>query len=340
MLTTFFSMIFKYFNVWLLMGVSLAAAVISEKLYLLLCAALAHRRPDETGVPSIRNLRAVLKLEIALPETASINLALYAPALALAALAAVCASLPFCTFMPIIDNNADMLQLLQLFLLGELFVALAIYALGTEEAGKIVNRNMRQAFALLFPMVALCASASSLLVKNGLDTDPFSLNSITVAGQFSSLSKFGIAGFVIFLYLILSRIPHRKLSTGCALLTADELPQYGGAPRAAIQLWSVYRSFIIISMITSMLFPKDMGGALNGAAAFSWRSQSLSFLVFWLAVAAMRIFVVPFCWVCSDLIRKYLPKKLGPWLFFALAALAMLLLWYEGILLQQEAASF
>ena len=65
-----FSMVFKYFNAWLLMGFALGAAIVTEKLYLLLVSAVQRKRMGGVCVPR-RGLRAIFRLEIGLPPSIS-----------------------------------------------------------------------------------------------------------------------------------------------------------------------------------------------------------------------------------------------------------------------------
>ncbi len=148
-----FSMVFKYFNAWLLMGFALVAAIVTEKLYLLLVSAVQRKRMGGVRVPR-RGLRAIFRLEIGLPETAAVNIALYGPSLAIASLMTVCASLPFCTFIPIFDNGSDLIQLVQFLLLSEVFALISLYALGTGTGNEVARSEMRSMQRLQVPILA------------------------------------------------------------------------------------------------------------------------------------------------------------------------------------------
>ncbi|MCQ4763205.1 hypothetical protein [Cloacibacillus evryensis] len=336
----FFSMIFKYFNAWLLMGFALVTAIATEKFYLLSISIMLRKRRLEDGAPAVRGVRAIFRLEIGLPESASVNIALYAPALAVASLMTVCASLPYCTFIPIIDNGSDIIQLVQFMLLSEIFALISLYALGSGTGNEIARSEMRGMLRLLVPLMACCASLASFFTKNGLDSDPFSLNSFSMTGHFASMSQWGICGVILFVFVILSQIPHRSISAGSALFMHGESPEYAGAPRGMLQIWSVFRAFIVISLVTYILFPSDMIATISEGLGISWRGQALNFIIFWLAVAAARLILVPACWITVQCAENRLPKPIRGSLIPILTVAAMLLLWYEGILLSQEAASF
>lgn len=334
-----FSMVFKYFNAWLLMGFALVAAIVTEKLYLLLVSAVQRKRMGEVRVPR-RGLRAIFRLEIGLPETAAVNIALYGPSLAIASLMTVCASLPFCTFIPIIDNGSDLIQLVQFLLLSEVFALISLYALGTGTGNEVARSEMRNMLRLLVPLVACYASLASFFTKNGLDSDPFSLNSFSMTGHFASMSAWGICGVLLLVFVILSQIPHRSVTAGSALFIHGESPEFEGAPRGMLQIWSVFRAFIVISIVTYILFPADMIATLSEGLGISWRGQALNFVIFWLAVVASRLVLVPACWLIVQAAESRIPKPFRGSLIPILTVAAMMLLWYEGILLSQEAASF
>ncbi|MFR5880263.1 MAG: hypothetical protein ACLUEQ_05365 [Cloacibacillus evryensis] len=191
----FFSMIFKYFNAWLLMGFALVTAIATEKFYLLSISIMLRKRRLEDGAPAVRGLRAIFRLEIGLPESASVNIALYAPALAVASLMTVCASLPYCTFIPIIDNGSDIIQLVQFMLLSEIFALISLYALGSGTGNEIARSEMRGMLRLLVPLMACCASLASFFRRTAStatfqpeppDRHPASMSQWGICGAFVS----------------------------------------------------------------------------------------------------------------------------------------------------------
>lgn len=332
---------FKYFNAWLLLAAVLMAAVVSEKLYIIGAVVISRRALREAGVPLMKNLRASFHEEVSLPQNSWVNIALYSPALAFAALMTVCASVPFSTFIPIIDNGSDIIQLVQFMLLSEAFALISLYALGTADANDAARAEIANFLRFFLPVMACCASLASFLIKNGLDADPFSLNSFSVAGQLTSMSKWGLTGVALFVFLILSQVPHRDYMSGCALLKAGEVPGYRGAPRSLLQLWALFRSFIVIALVTYILFPADFLASYGSKLGISWIGQTLNFLVFWSAVILMRAIGAPLCWIAADMIKSKLPKPMRGMFFVVFITIcAMLLLYYEGIILSQEAAAF
>ncbi|MCF0247194.1 MAG: hypothetical protein HUJ86_01175 [Synergistes sp.] len=285
-------------------------------------------------------MRSFLHLEVGLPESAAINIAIYGPAAALAALMTVCASLPYCTFIPIIDNGSDMLQLTQFMMLSEVFALISLYALGTAESSETARVEMRSMLRLIIPFVACCASISSYLTTNGLDTNPYSLNSFSMSAQFIAMSPWGIAGCLLFVFIILSQVPNCGISSGNALLQDSEMPDYSGAPRAMMQIWSIFRGFIVISIVVYMLFPADVISAVNDGLGISWRGQSLNYFGFWVAVAGARLVLTPACQFFVSGIEGHLPRPMRGFVVPVLTIFAMILLWVECMLLSQEAASY
>ena len=214
------------------------------------------------------------------------------------------------------------------------------YAAGTEEALEIARAEMRNMIRFLIPFMALCASVAAYLIKNGLDTDPFSFNSFSLFGQMRSMSWCGITGVVLFVLAVLSQTPQRGAVSGTLLLAEDELTDYDGAQRGILQIWSVVRSFVVVAVVTYIVFPSDLIGAFGESAAIAWSGQAVNFIVFWLSVAAARIAVVPLCRSAMALVERPLPVDARGGAVYLLTVAAVLLLWYEGIVLSMEAAAF
>lgn len=333
-----FVSLFQYFNALLLIAFVVALAVVSEKMYFKVFAAFRRKSgaAERTGV----SLTGWFRAPVILPASARAGTALFCPALALAALLTIFACLPICTYIPVIDNGADIVQLVQFVLLSEVFVLVSLYAAGTEEALKIARAEMRGMIRFLIPFMAACASVAAYLIKNGLDTDPFSFNSFSLFGQMRSMSWWGVAGVALFLISVLSQTPQRGTYSGTLLLSVGELPDYSGAPRGILQIWSVLRSFIIVAVVTYIVFPSEFMSTFGDQAAIAWSWQAINFLIFWLSVAAMRLIAVPLCRALFAAIEKPLPKYARGGVVYVLTVAAVLMLWYEGILLSLEAAAF
>lgn len=333
-----FVSLFQYLNAWLLIAFVAAMALAAEKLYFIVLSAFYKK--IGRGESCTVNFSKMFRASVALPKNARRSAAIYCPVLAFAALMTLCACLPTCTYIPIIDNGADVVQLSLFMLLSELFVMIALYSVGTNDALETARLEMRAMVRLFFPFMALCASIAAYLIKNGLDTDPFSFNSFSLFGQMRSMSWAGVASIALFILIAFSQIPQKGRESGTLLFRGGELPEYNGAPRGMLQLWSVVRSFLAISVIVYIVFPSDLMTAFGESAAIAWGGQAVNFVVFWLSVAAVRIVVVPLCHAGMERAKLRLPELIRGALPYALTLIAMLLLWYEGLLLYVEAAAF
>ena len=144
----------------------------------------------------------------------------------------------------------------------------------------------------------------------------------------------------LFVLAVLSQTPQRGALSGTLLLAEDELTDYDGAQRGILQIWSVVRSFVVVAVVTYIVFPSDLIGAFGESAAIAWSGQAVNFIVFWLSVAAARIAVVPLCRSAMALVERPLPVDARGGAVYLLTVAAVLLLWYEGIVLSMEAAAF
>ena len=136
MIAEIFASLFQYLNAWMLIAFVVAAAVVSEKLYFAAFSAV-RGKVEEGG--AVCKFPPLVPHSRSLPGGARRGAALYCPVFAFAALLTVCACLPICTYIPIIDNGADIVQLAQFMLLSEVFVLMSLYAAGTEEALEIAR---------------------------------------------------------------------------------------------------------------------------------------------------------------------------------------------------------
>lgn len=338
MAAAFFSRMFDYFNAWLIMGSTLAIALASEKAYLLASSAIGKRK----GVPTPErwSIRHSFMTEVSLPESAPVKCSLYCPALAFASLMTLCASIPLCTYIAVIDNGADVIQLALSMLLSEVFALFSLYSLRTEYSSEAARAETRSVIRCMVPLTACWASLASFLIQNGLDSDPFSLNSFFMTEHMLSMSWWGISGVLLFIFCILSQIPYRNVFSGTLLLLCGEGDNFRGAPRGILQIWSVFRSFIIVALTVYVLFPSNLLRGINGILGISWHGQALNFVAFWLSVSLTRILAVPLCRRAISVIERPLPQRARGALLYVLVVAAMALLWYEGVILSQEAAAY
>ena len=332
--------LFNFFVTDLLIMFVFAASHKSDRLYMLMTAFIMKKRGMPAPAGQDTGFRTMFRSQVSLPGCALTGMAVCAPALALASLVTLCAGLPYCTFVPITDGGADIIQMVQLFLLSEAFAVAALCSLGTKDSFDHAAAEARDVVKLLFALTASVASLASFFVKNGADRDPFSISSFSVVGRFSTMSLYGITGAFLFAFVILSQLPGKGAAFSASLLGEDDLPDFGGAPRALLRLWSSARSFIIISVVVFVFFPYNLVDNIGEGAGIAWYGQAINFAAFWLAVLLFRVAVVPLCQLSMAFIERKVPAKLSAAVMPLLVAAAMLLLWYEEALLIEEAAVF
>lgn len=339
-LNDIFPALFNYFVAALLIMFVFAASHKSDRLYMLITGFIMKKAGRVVPAGNWAGFRTGFKEPVSVPGRALVSIAVFAPALAVASLVTLCAGLPFCTFIPITDSGADIIQMAQLFLLSEAFVVASLCSLGTKEGFGHAAAEVNDVLRLLFAFTAATASLASFFVKNGGDRDPFSISSFSVVGRFSTMSLFGICGSLLFAFVVLSQIPGRGAAFSLSLLKEEDMPEFRGAPRALLSMWSAARSFIIISIVVFVFFPYNLIDNIGEGAGIAWYGQAINFAAFWLAVLLFRLAVVPFCQLTMSFIERRLPAKLACAAMPFFVAAAMALLWYEEALLLQEAAVF
>ena len=335
-----FPALFNYFVAALLIIFVFAASHKSDRLYMHMSAFIMKKSgrtvPDahETG------FRTMFRSPVSVPGSALTVMAVFAPALAVASLVTLCAGLPYCTFIPITDSGTDIIQMAQIYLLSEAFAVAAFCSLGTKEGFDHAAAETKDIIRLLFALTAAVASLASFFVKNGADRDPFSISTFSVVGRFSTMSFYGITGALLFAFVVLSQIPGKGAAFSSSLLKEDEMPDFGGAPRALLRLWSSARSFIIRSIVVFVFFPYNLVDNIGEGAGIAWYGQAINFAAFWLAVLLFRFAAVPFCQLLMAFIERIVPAGIAAAVLPLFVAAARALLWYEEALLVQEAAVF
>lgn len=332
--------LFKFILAWFLMCATLLAALLAECVYAFISGGARGRRGLLGVALYMRRIFAPFSAKILLPHTSSPWLAIYMPGLALAALMPVCASIPFCTLIPVLDNGGDILQIMQFALLSETLAIVAVFSLGTAGGDTTGHRMINETMALMLPFAACFASLASYFASIGITGDTFSLNSFTLFIHISSIGTCGHIAIAMFVFAIFSRISHSDTDFSCSLLEDGELPEYQGCPRGVLQLWSIFRSLLIIAVVTHVFFPWKFFNGLNSGFSVSWWAQSVTFFAFWLTVILVRAFLVSLCWRITATIESALPKKAAFLFIPALTLIAVLLVVYETIKVSMEAAAF
>jgi hypothetical protein len=333
--------ILGYFSSWVMMLVTLMVALFAEGIHTYVSGRSLSRRGMIVSLLPLRDIFRSMTVPISIPEASMIRFSIYLPCFALAALIPIAASIPFFSFLPIMDNGGDLIQILQFAALSETLAILAIFSLGTIDARITAERMVREFVKLIVPMIAAFISIAFYYSANGIQGDPFSLNVFTMALHMSSSAPFSHAGTLIFIFVIFSQIPHSDAGFGCSLLENCEIPDFNGAPRSMLQLWSIFRAFLVVALITHIFFPWGYFKGLNAGFSISWWAQAVNFAAFWSTVLVMRLFGVTLCWKVMALLEKMVKiKNSRAWLCIILTTAATLLVVYEGIKISMEVAAF
>lgn len=333
--------IIGYFSSFVLMLVTMMVALFAESTHTYFSGKNLSRRGMMVSLLPLRDIFRSMTIPMRLPETSVVSLSIYLPCFALAALIPIAASIPFFSFLPIMDNGGDLIQILQFAVLSETLAIMSILSLGTAAAQNTADRMVRELVKLIVPMMAAFISIAFYYSANGIQGDPFSLNVFTMALHMSPSAPFSLAGTLIFIFVIFSQIPHSNVGFGCSLLENCELPDFNGIPRSILQLWSIFRAFLVVALVTHIFFPWVYFKGLNAGFSISWWAQSVNFAAFWTTVLLMRVFGVTLCWKIMDILEKIVRiKNSRAWLCIILTTVATLLVVYEGIKISMEVAAF
>jgi len=342
-MTSFFEGALRILYAAILMGAVVFVAVTAESLHYKTLSVLNKR----TGRSSARDVHMPFGLikssfarTVILPEKACVPISLYGPALVFSAFLPVCASLPFCTPVPLLDNGNDILQMFQFFLTAEALAIIAVASISCPSAHAVARRMAKDAFGYMLPLVSGFASIAWYFNIAEPGADPFSLSSLSFLLHEGVLGRLGIVGALLFILLIISHVPHNGTGMGCALFGDGELAEYQGCQRAVMQIWGVLRSYIIIALVVYSIFPWDYLKSQVSGVAISWWFQALNLLLFWLAVVAVRFFLAPLCWKASGYLEKRFSANARLLLAFALAFAAIALVVSDAVRLSLDAAAF
>ena len=330
----------KYLMSLLLMFAISAVGIAAESLCRPILSVFIRDSVSPRAQSLMKRLAASYRRKIILPESAKMPLSLYGPALSFAALMPVCAAIPFCTLIPIMENGADVLQILQFYMLSEVIAISTVYSLGTKEAGLAANKCIKESFLVLVPLVSFIISTAAFFEAGGGSGDAFSLNAFSLSQKFADLGAGGLTGVIIFIFLIFTQIPHRDVIDGTLPFDEGEMPAYQGCPRTMLQLRGIFRSFIVIVLVVNMFFPLGDFALLSGGSYLSWNAQIINFLVFWLVVIFARVVLVNLSWLLFDAIERRLPSSVSAFFVPAASLAAAALILHEVYIISSEIAAF
>jgi len=333
----------KYFFSWLVMCSSLLLALMAENIYILLFP--GSIKSDKGHIHALTaHFRAFVRsmnMKTTLPDSACELTSVYFPGLALAAIMPIFASIPLSTLVPILDNGGDMVQILLFGILSEAFALIAVFSLGTHGSWITGRRMVKECISFMLPLMACFASIAAFLsVLDTTQGDSFSLNAFAHPAFTGSLHWYGIIGIAVFIFVIFSRIPHSAEGQGSVLFESGELPEYQGAQRVVLQIWSILRAFTIIALVSHIFFPWGYFKSLNAGFSISWWAQAINFFAFWFFVVLVRVFAVTLCWKGMSSLENYFRRVPGFIIVSLLTLAAMALIICEIIKISMEVSAF
>lgn len=340
---SFFEEALRILYAAILMGAVVFVAVTAESLHYKTLSVLDKR----AGRSSARHIQMPFGLikssftrTVILPEGACVPISLYGPVFVFSAFLPVCASVPFCTPVPLLDNGSDILQMFQFFLTSEALAIISIASISCPSAHAVARRMAKDAFDYMLPLVSGFASIAWYFNIAEPDADPFSLSSLSFLLHEGAMGLPGIVGALLFILLIITHVPHNGSGMGCALFSDGELAEYQGCQRTIMQIWGMLRSYIIIALVVYSIFPWDYLKSQVSGAAISWWFQALNLLLFWLTVIAVRFLPAPLCWRAAGYLEKRFSANARLLLAVALAFAAIALVVGDAVRLSLDAAAF
>ena len=329
-------LLLKYFFGWLFICSAIALALASESLASYVFKIVFGGQKGGLAYPTGR-LRSFYYERGLYCSFARVLI--YAPALALAALLPVCAAVPFFSFFPILNNGADTLQIIQFMLLSDVVVFAVFYAVATEESFAAAKKQILNTTRLILPMLIYFVSLVAYGEALGNRSDIFSINSLSGLTMSADSSLFFAASF-LFVFAILSGIPHLNESYAVTLLENGEVRGLFGLSRFILEVWAIFRAFIVIAIMVNILFPSAFLNHYLHISGQLWLHQFALFLCFWSITVFTRVFIVPLCWKLSDRMAKLLPKPFSDYALWILTGSAALLMFIEIVNISAETAAY
>lgn len=329
-------LLLKYFFGWLFICSTIVVALASESLSHAV-SGFVFRAQKDKSVSLMGTLYSFYSEHGVYGSFARVLI--YVPVMALAALMPVCAAVPFFSFFPILNNGADVLQIIQFLLLSDVLVVVAFYAVGSEESFLAAKRQILNTARLILPILVFFVALVSYGEALGNKADIFSINSLSELTM-SADSPLFFAASLLFVFSIFSGLSHSNESCTVTLLEKEEVRGLFGVPRLILEVWAIFRAFIIIAIIVDILFPAPLLNRYLHIGGQLWLHQIALFLAFWFITVFVRVFVVPLCWKLSARIAALLPKPLADHVLWILTGSAALLMFIEIVNISAETAAY
>ena len=324
----------RYLFACLLVSSTIFIAVFSDTAAMFVFRTLFKDAPVKPEYP-LNFLKDIFMEKTTISPSAVITISLYGPACAFAALLPVCAVIPFFSFIPIMDNGADLLQIAQLLLLSDVIAIISVGALGVSGSITTVKVMFKESISQILPLVVFFVSVSAYVNVDGLSADVFSLASLqSLSDTYTKVPILFYVGICIFCFVILSQLPHKDYKTPIYFLKPGELAEYKGMPRFLMTSRSLFRSFILTAIVVDIFFPLMRFILPTPNLPVSWLAQLSVYIEFWTIVILARSILVTLSWLLFDKINALLPRNLRPALVPVLTFLAAALVFFRTALWQ------
>lgn len=319
---------------------ALLIAIFSETATLYIINFFKKQSKVKAEVYPINFIKDQYSSKVVFPESACTIVTLLGPVLAFAALLPVCAAIPFFSFIPIMANSPDLLQITQFFILSDTFAIITVYAVGSENSNYIAKRMAIDSVYLIFSMVAFFTVIATYIEIGGATTDVFRLNSVTVFNTLTTASSTIYLTMFVFVFLIFSQLPLEKYKAAKYFINDASVTECQGPPRLIMSLWSLFRSFIITALVVVIVSPLPNVPVTFQPWGISWIPQFINFFSFWITVIFTRVFLVSTSWAILHKFKSKLPNRLSPFVLPVLILIVTGFILMTIFILSSKAALF
>lgn len=334
----FISLIGNYILLFITVAIWLMLILATEWIYTLVMHAILKKRWKN----SYRKIFRLYSESYSLVGQSYRKTVLFCLSMAFALLYVIFASLPGGAAVSVLNNGGDLLQIIYTIALSTGFIFITIDALNFSDK-KIVFKKLLISMARLFlPLIACFISIACYLEAIGVSGDTFSIALITEATPYNSMTRVGIAGLVLFGFIIFSQVYSEEKAQGedCMLISMYDMPEFSGKTRFILQLWSLCIPYIVILLTEEIFFPWKYFDRPTQGPVFDLLVSVGGFLAFWLVMIYLRIFVVGLCGGLMQFLKKRLSAKIYFFILPLLTLIAMGLVFYDTIKVAAEMYTF
>ena len=277
-----------------------------------------------------------------LPEQGYRKTVIFALSASFALFCTVFACVPIGLGVPVLENGGDLLQMLFAITLSVGFGCIAIEALNFSDKGNVLKKLVLSAARLYLPFAACIISIASYLETIGVAGDSFSLLRLTECTPYYAMSKTGIAGLILFGFIIYSQVYSEDRSPGedCMLISVNDMPEFTGKTRFVMQLWSLCLPYFIILLTEEIFFPWTYFVQTEKGPLVALIITLAGVFLFWAAAVLIRIFVVTLCWGIMHFVKTHVSSKVYFVILPLLTLIAMGLVFYDSIKVAAEMIAY